>query len=172
MNCKEKLDTAFKFIALIIFAFLANKAIEQKNNHPLPFAMMSGGAFPIDGEMEMMSGGPLPLHGENVFMMEMGNGMIKDGENLDVQVEKKIIDGEEKVEIRVNGEVIEAQDFEALNLKEGSSGVMKWKVRDGGKGKKGKMHAKRVIMKKMDSHAMCEDCQELGEMCEDCKNKE
>ena len=157
MNCKEKLDTAFKFIALIIFAFLANKAIEQKNNHPLPFAMMSGG--------------PLPLHGENVFMMEMGDGMIKDGENLDVQVEKKIIDGEEKVEIRVNGEVIEAQDFEALNLKEGSSGVVKWKVRDGGKGMKGKMHPKRVIMKKMDSHAMCEDCQELGEMCEDCKNK-
>ena len=158
MNCKEKLDTAFKFIALIIFAFLANKAIEQKNNHPLPFAMMSEG--------------PLPLHGENVFMMEMGDGMIKDGENLDVQVEKKIIDGEEKVEIRVNGEVIEAQDFEALNLKEGNSGVMKWKVRDGEKGMKGKMQQKRVIMKKMDSHAMCEDCQELGEMCEDCKNKQ
>ena len=157
MNCKEKFDIAFKFTALIVFAFLANKAIEQKSNQ--------------DHLIGMMSGGPLPLHGENVFMMEMGDGLMKDGENLDVQVEKIIIDGEEKVEIRVNGEVIEAQDFEALNLKEGNSGVMKWKVRDGAKGMKEKMQQKRVIMKKMDSHAMCEDCQELGEMCEDCKNK-
>ena len=146
MTQKEILDIVFKFSALLVFACLANKAIENKGSHGLK------GSFH-------------PMKGENMFIIEMDNmGEVNldeiidiDGEEkMEVRVEKEIINGEEKMKVIVNGKELSADEYKSFKLKNGS-----WSPKKG----------KKIMMKKKESY-MCEDCKEKKTMCEDCKDKE
>ena len=148
MTQKETLDVIFKFSALLVFAFLFNKSIENR-----PLAQFEG---------------PFPLQGEKMIVME-GLGKVdfdeiidlEDQEQMDVRIEKEIIDGEEKMKVTVNGKELSADEYKSFRLKNKSS----WTPQ---KGKK--MMMKKRMMKK-DTY-MCEDCKEKKTMCEDCKDKE
>ena len=86
---------------------------------------------------------------------------LEDQEQMDVRIEKEIIDGEEKMKVTVNGKELSADEYKSFRLKNKSS----WTPQ---KGKK--MMMKKRMMKK-DTY-MCEDCKEKKTMCEDCKDKE
>jgi len=149
MTQKETLDIVFKFSALLVFAFLFNKSIENR-----PLAQFEG-AF--------------PLKGEQMIVMEMDNMNEVDLEEIidiggkdqmEVRVEKEIINGEEKMKVTVNGKELSADEYKSFQLNNGS-----WKPK---KGKK--MMIQKRMMKK-EAH-MCKDCKEKKTMCEDCKEKE
>ena len=149
MTQKETLDIVFKFSALLVFAFLFNKSIENR-----PLAQFEGA---------------YPLKGEQMFVMELDNmGEVDleeiidiDGEEqMEVRVEKEIINGEEQIKVTVNGKELSADEYKSFQLNNGS-----WKPK---KGKK--MMIQKRMMKK-EAH-MCKDCKEKKTMCEDCKEKE
>ena len=148
MTQKETLDVIFKFSALLVFAFLFNKSIENR-----PLAQFEG-AFPLQGEKMIVMEGLGKVDFDEIIDLE-------DQEQMDVRIEKEIIDGEEKMKVTVNGKELSADEYKSFRLKNKSS----WTPQ---KGKK--MIMKKRMMKK-DTY-MCEDCKEKKTMCEDCKDKE
>ena len=148
MTQKETLDVIFKFSALLVFAFLFNKSIENR-----PLAKFEG-AFPLKGEKMIVMEGLGKVDIDEIIDLE-------DQEQMDVRIEKEIIDGEEKMKVTVNGKELSADEYKSFRLKNESSWTPK-------KGKK--MMMKKRTMKK-DTY-MCEDCKEKKTMCEDCKDKE
>lgn len=148
MTQKETLDVIFKFSALLVFAFLFNKSIENR-----PLAQFEG-AFPLQGEKMIVMEGLGKVDFDEIIDLE-------DQEEMDVRIEKEIIDGEEKMKVTVNGKELSADEYKSFRLKNKSS----WTPQ---KGKK--MMMKKRMMKK-DTY-MCEDCKEKKTMCEDCKDKE
>lgn len=148
MTQKETLDIVFKFSALLVFAFLFNKSIENR-----PLAQFEG-AFPLQGEKMIVMEGLGKVDFDEIIDLE-------DQEQMDVRIEKEIIDGEEKMKVTVNGKELSADEYKSFRLKNKSS----WTPQ---KGKK--MMMKKRMMKK-DTY-MCEDCKEKKTMCEDCKDKE
>ena len=148
MTQKETLDVIFKFSALLVFAFLFNKSIENR-----PLAQFEG-AFPLQGEKMIVMEGLGKVDFDEIIDLE-------DQEQMDVRIEKEIIDGEEKMKVTVNGKELSADEYKSFRLKNKSS----WTPQ---KGKK--MMVKKRMMKK-DTY-MCEDCKEKKTMCEDCKDKE
>ena len=148
MTQKETLDVIFKFSALLVFAFLFNKSIENR-----PLAQFEG-AFPLQGEKMIIMEGLGKVDFDEIIDLD-------DQEQMDVRIEKEIIDGEEKMKVTVNGKELSADEYKSFRLKNKSS----WTPQ---KGKK--MMMKKRMMKK-DTY-MCEDCKEKKTMCEDCKDKE
>lgn len=148
MTQKETLDIVFKFSALLVFAFLFNKSIENR-----PLAQFEG-AFPLQGEKMIVMEGLGKVDLDEIIDLE-------DQEQMDVRIEKEIIDGEEKMKVTVNGKELSADEYKSFRLKNKSS----WTPQ---KGKK--MMMKKRMMKK-DTY-MCEDCKEKKTVCEDCKDKE
>lgn len=148
MTQKETLDVIFKFSALLVFAFLFNKSIENR-----PLAQFEG-AFPLQGEKMIVMEGLGKVDFDEIIDLD-------DQEQMDVRIEKEIIDGEEKMKVTVNGKELSADEYKSFRLKNKSS----WTPQ---KGKK--MMMKKRMMKK-DTY-MCEDCKEKKTMCEDCKDKE
>ena len=148
MTQKETLDLIFKFSALLVFAFLFNKSIENR-----PLAQFEG-AFPLQGEKMIVMEGLGKVDFDEIIDLE-------DQEQMDVRIEKEIIDGEEKMKVTVNGKELSADEYKSFRLKNKSS----WTPQ---KGKK--MIMKKRMMKK--DKYMCEDCKKKKTMCEDCKDKE
>ena len=146
MTQKETLDIVFKFSALLVFAFLFNKSIENR-----PLAQFEG-AFPLKGEQMIV------MEMDNMGEVDLEKIIDIDGDDqMDVRVEKEIINGEEQIKVTVNGKELSADEFKSFQLNNGS-----WKPK---KGKK--MMIQKRMMKK-EAH-MCKDCKEKKTMCEDCK---
>ena len=149
MTQKETLDIVFKFSALLVFAFLFNKSIENR-----PLAQFEG-AFPLKGEQMIF------MEMDNMGEVDLDEIIDIDGDDqMDVRVEKEIINGEEQIKVTVNGKELSADEYKSFQLNNGS-----WKPK---KGKK--MMIQKRMMKK-EAH-MCKDCKEKKTMCEDCKEKE
>ena len=148
MTQKETLDIVFKFSALLVFAFLFNKSIENR-----PLAQFEA-AFPLKGEQMIVMEGV-----DNVDFDEIIDLEGKD--QMEVRVEKEIINGEEKMKVTVNGKELSADEYKSFILKNKSS----WTPKKGNK-----MMIEKRMMKK-EAH-MCKDCKEKKTMCEDCKEKE
>ena len=146
MTQKETLDIVFKFSALLVFAFLFNKSIENR-----PLAQFEG-AFPLKGEQMIV------MEMDNMGEVDLEKIIDIDGEDqMEVRVEKEIINGEEQIKVTVNGKELSADEYKSFQLNNGS-----WKPK---KGKK--MMIQKRMMKK-EAH-MCKDCKEKKAMCEDCK---
>ena len=146
MTQKETLDIVFKFSALLVFAFLFNKSIENR-----PLAQFEG-AFPLKGEKMIV------MEMDNMGEVDLEEIIDIDGDDqMDVRVEKEIINGEEQIKVTVNGKELSADEYKSFQLNNGS-----WKPK---KGKK--MMIQKRMMKK-EAH-MCKDCKEKKTMCEDCK---
>ena len=149
MTQKETLDIVFKFSALLVFAFLFNKSIENR-----PLAQFEG-AFPLKGEQMIV------MEMDNIGEVDLEKIIDIDGDDqMEVRVEKEIINGEEQIKVTVNGKELSADEYKSFQLNNGS-----WKPK---KGKK--MMIQKRMMKK-EAH-MCKDCKEKKTMCEDCKEKE
>jgi hypothetical protein len=149
MTQKETLDIVFKFSALLVFAFLFNKSIENR-----PLAQFEG-AFPLKGEQMIV------MEMDNMGEVDLEKIIDIDGEDqMEVRVEKEIINGKEQMKVTVNGKELSADEYKSFQLNNGS-----WKPK---KGKK--MMIQKRMMKK-EAH-MCKDCKEKKTMCEDCKEKE
>ena len=146
MTQKETLDIVFKFSALLVFAFLFNKSIENR-----PLAQFEG-AFPLKGEQMIV------MEMDNMGEIDLEEIIDIDGEDqMEVRVEKEIINGKEQMKVTVNGKELSADEYKSFQLNNGS-----WKPK---KGKK--MMIQKRMMKK-EAH-MCKDCKEKKTMCEDCK---
>lgn len=146
MTQKETLDIVFKFSALLVFAFLFNKSIENR-----PLAQFEG-AFPLKGEQMIV------MEMDNMGEVDLEEIIDIDGDDqMEVRVEKEIINGEEQMKVTVNGKELSADEYKSFQLNNGS-----WKPK---KGKK--MMIQKRMMKK-EAH-MCKDCKEKKTMCEDCK---
>ena len=149
MTQKETLDIVFKFSALLVFAFLFNKSIENR-----PLAQFEG-AFPLKGEQMIF------MEMDNMGEVDLEEIIDIDGDDqMEVRVEKEIINGKEQMKVTVNGKELSADEYKSFQLNNGS-----WKPK---KGKK--MMIQKRMMKK-EAH-MCKDCKEKKTMCEDCKEKE
>ena len=149
MTQKETLDIVFKFSALLVFAFLFNKSIENR-----PLAQFEG-AFPLKGEQMII------MEMDNMGEVDLEKIIDIDGDDqMEVRVEKEIINGKEQMKVTVNGKELSADEYKSFQLNNGS-----WKPK---KGKK--MMIQKRMMKK-EAH-MCKDCKEKKTMCEDCKEKE
>ena len=146
MTQKETLDIVFKFSALLVFAFLFNKSIENR-----PLAQFEG-AFPLKGEQMIV------MEMDNMGEIDLEEIIDIDGDDqMEVRVEKEIINGKEQMKVTVNGKELSADEYKSFQLNNGS-----WKPK---KGKK--MMIQKRMMKK-EAH-MCKDCKEKKTMCEDCK---
>jgi len=149
MTQKETLDIVFKFSALLVFAFLFNKSIENR-----PLAQFEG-AFPLKGEQMIV------MEMDNIGEVDLEEIIDIDGDDqMEVRVEKEIINGKEQMKVTVNGKELSADEYKSFQLNNGS-----WKPK---KGKK--MMIQKRMMKK-EAH-MCKDCKEKKTMCKDCKEKE
>ena len=149
MTQKETFDIVFKFSALLVFAFLFNKSIENR-----PLAQFEG-AFPLKGEQMIV------MEMDNIGEVDLEEIIDIDGDDqMEVRVEKEIINGKEQMKVTVNGKELSADEYKSFQLNNGS-----WKPK---KGKK--MMIQKRMMKK-EAH-MCKDCKEKKTMCEDCKEKE
>ena len=149
MTQKETLDIVFKFSALLVFAFLFNKSIENR-----PLAQFEG-AFPLKGEQMIV------MEMDNIGEVDLEEIIDIDGDDqMEVRVEKEIINGKEQMKVTVNGKELSADEYKSFQLNNGS-----WKPKKGRK-----MMIQKRMMKK-EAH-MCKDCKEKKTMCEDCKEKE
>ena len=149
MTQKETLDIIFKFSALLVLAFLFNKSIENR-----PLAQFEG-AFPLKGKQMIV------MEMDNMGEVDLEEIIDIDGDDqMEVRVEKEIINGKEQMKVTVNGKELSADEYKSFQLNNGS-----WKPK---KGKK--MMIQKRMMKK-EAH-MCKDCKEKKTMCEDCKEKE
>lgn len=149
MTQKETLDIVFKFSALLVFAFLFNKSIENR-----PLAQFEG-AFPLKGEQMIV------MEMDNMGEVDLEKIIDIDGDDqMEVRVEKEIINGKEQMKVTVNGKELSADEYKSFQLNNES-----WKPK---KGKK--MMIQKRMMKK--EAQMCKDCKEKKTMCEDCKEKE
>ena len=102
MNTKEKLEIAWKYLALILVAAIA-------------FAWL---------ETTLFIGGP--KKGEFVFIGDKNHDFYGNEQKMmDVKVEKEIVDGDTIMKVMVNGEEMDASNF---SKKEGK---LKWVSEEG-----------------------------------------
>ena len=110
MNTKEKLEMAWKYMALILVAGLGFKLIDSHHNSMVPpFSFRN--------------------HDKNgyVFIGDHDEDFAKFGsaKKMDVNVKKEIIDGDTIMNVTVNGKPVDASKFEETNNE------MKWTSEDG-----------------------------------------
>ena len=130
MNLKEKLDIAFKFTALAVFALLVSRAFDHKSQCMNHKSQCMNGEFHFRGDMSKK----IAMGKDHMMIFEMDDN--SESKKIDVQIRKEIIDGEEKVKITVNGKEISEEEF--AKFKDENHNIMKWKTEDG----------KQIIMKK------------------------
>jgi len=110
MNTKEKLEMAWKYLALILVAGLGFKLIDSHHNSMVPPFSLSN-------------------HDKNgfVFIGDHDGDIAKFGstKKMDVKVEKEIVDGDTIMNVTVNGKPVDASKFEETNNE------MKWTSEDG-----------------------------------------
>ena len=110
MNTKEKLEMAWKYLALILVAGLGFKLIDSHHNSMAPpFSFRN--------------------HDKNgyVFISDHDGDFAKFGsaKKMDVRVEKEVVDGDTVMNVTVNGKPVDASKFEETNNE------MKWTSEDG-----------------------------------------
>ena len=110
MNTKEKLEMAWKYMALILVAGLGFKLIDSHHNSMAPpFSFRN--------------------HDKNgyVFIGDHDGDFAKFGstKKMDVKVEKEVVDGDTLVNVTVNGKPVDASIFEE------NDNEMKWTSEDG-----------------------------------------
>ena len=130
MNLKEKLDIAFKFTALAVFALLVSNAFDHKSQCMNHKSQCMNGEFHFRGDMSKK----IAMGKDHMMIIEMDDD--SELKKMDVQIRKEIIDGEEKVKITVNGKEMSEEEF--AKFKDENHNIMKWKTEDG----------KQIIMKK------------------------
>jgi len=130
MNLKEKLDIAFKFTALAVFALLVSNAFDHKSQYMNHKSQCMNGEFHFRGDMSKK----IAMGKDHMMIFEMDDD--SELKKMDVQIRKEIIDGEEKVKITVNGKEMSEEEF--AKFKDENHNIMKWKTEDG----------KEIIMKK------------------------
>lgn len=123
MNLKDKLDIAFKFTALAVFALLVSNAFDHKSQ-------CMNGEFHFRGDMSKK----IAMGKDHMMVFEMDDD--SELKKMKVEIQKEIIDGEEKVKITVNGKEMSEEEF--AKFKDENHNIMKWKTEDG----------KEIIMKK------------------------
>jgi len=110
MNTKEKLEMAWKYLALILVAGLGFKLIDSHHNSMVPPFSLSN-------------------HDKNgfVFIGDNDGDIAKFGstKKMDVKVEKEIVDGDTIMNVTVNGKPVDASKFKETNNE------MKWTSEDG-----------------------------------------
>ena len=110
MNTKEKLEMAWKYLALILVAGLGFKLIDSHYNSMVPPFSLSN-------------------HDKNgfVFIGDHDGDIAKFGstKKMDVKVEKEIVDGDTIMNVTVNGKPVDASKFEETDNE------MKWTSEDG-----------------------------------------
>ena len=110
MNTKEKLEMAWKYLALILVAGLGFKLIDSHHNSMVPPFSLSN-------------------HDKNgfVFIGDNDGDIAKFGstKKMDVKVEKEIVDGDTIMNVTVNGKSVDASKFEETDNE------MKWISEDG-----------------------------------------
>ena len=110
MNTKEKLEMAWKYLALILVAGLGFKLLDSHHNSMTP-------SFSFRN------------HDKNgfVFIGDHDGDFTKFGseKKMDVKVEKVVVDGDTVVNVTVNGKPVDASKFDETNNE------MKWTSEDG-----------------------------------------
>ena len=110
MNTKEKLEMAWKYLALILVAGLGFKLLDSHHNAMAP-------SFSFRN------------HDKNgfVFIGDHDGDFTKFGsaKEMDVKVEKVVVDGDTVVNVTVNGKPVDASKFDETNNE------MKWTSEDG-----------------------------------------
>ena len=110
MNTKEKLEMAWKYLALILVVGLGFKLLDSHHN-----SMASSFSF--------------RNHDKNgfVFIGDHDGDFTKFGseKKMDVKVEKVVVDGDTVVNVTVNGKPVDASKFDETNNE------MKWISEDG-----------------------------------------
>jgi len=110
MNTKEKLEMAWKYLALILVAGLGFKLLDSHHNS-------MGPSFSYRN------------HDKNgyVFIGDNDRDFTKFGstKKMDVKVEKEIVDGDTVMNVTVNGKPVDASKFEETDNE------MKWTSEDG-----------------------------------------
>ena len=110
MNTKEKLEMAWKYLALILVAGLGFKLLDSHHNSMTP-------SFSFRN------------HDKNgfVFIGDHDGDFTKFGsaKKMDVKDEKEVVDGDTVVNITVNGKPMDASKFDETNNE------MKWISEDG-----------------------------------------
>ena len=130
MNLKEKLDIAFKFTALAVFALLVSNAFDHKSQCMNHKSQCMNGEFHFRGDMSKK----IAMGKDHMMVFEMDDD--SELKKMKVEIQKAIIDGEEKVKITVNGKKMSEEEF--AKFKDENHNIMKWKTEDG----------KEIIMKK------------------------
>ena len=130
MNLKEKLDIAFKFTALAVFALLVSRAFDHKSQCMNHKSQCMNGEFHFRGDMSKK----IAMGKDHMMIFEMDDD--SELKKMDVQIRKEIIDGEKKKKITVNGKEMSEEEF--AKFKDENHNIMKWKTEDG----------KQIIMKK------------------------
>ena len=100
MNTKEKLEMAWKYLALILVAGLGFKLLDSHHNSMGPrFSFRN--------------------HDKNgyVFISDHDGDFAKFGstKKMDVNVKKEIVDGDTIMNVTVNGKPVDASKFEETN---------------------------------------------------------
>ena len=110
MKTKEKLEMAWKYLALILVAGLGFKLIDSHHNSMVPPFSLSN-------------------HDKNgfVFIGDHDGDIAKFGsaKKMDVKVEKEIVNGDTIMNVTVNGKPVDASKFEETDNE------MKWTSEDG-----------------------------------------
>ena len=110
MNTKEKLEMAWKYLALILVAGLGFKLIDSHHNSMVPPFSLSN-------------------HDKNgfVFIGDNDGDIAKFGsaKKMDVNVKKEIVNGDTIMNVTVNGKPVDASKFEETDNK------MKWTSENG-----------------------------------------
>jgi hypothetical protein len=130
MNLKEKLDIAFKFTALAVFALLVSNAFDHKSQCMNHKSQCMNGEFHFRGDISKK----IAMGKDHMMIFEIDDD--SELKKMKVEIQKEIIDGEEKVKITVNGK--EISEEELAKFKDENHNIMKWKTEDG----------KQIIMKK------------------------
>ena len=110
MKTKEKLEMAWKYLALILVAGLGFKLIDSHHNSMVPPFSLSN-------------------HDKNgfVFIGDHDGDIAKFGsaKKMDVNVKKEIVNGDTIMNVTVNGKPVDASKFKETNNE------MKWTSEDG-----------------------------------------
>jgi len=109
MNTKEKLELLWKYLFL---AVVAVGIFRFTSRHDVSMAPVVAEHFGHEGKHEM------------VFFGDDNGIFVGDGHEMDVKIKKEIVDGDTIMKVIVNGEEVNADDYD----KEGN---FKWKSKSG-----------------------------------------
>lgn len=114
MDLKTKLELGWKYLLLIIIAYGIFSLANGHRSAGLHTAKMGGGAmsWTSDGHMVRLHDGVA------------GMGFFHDGDGKDIRIEKTMVDGEEVVEVWIDGE---KQDGAMMEM----DGKMMFHIKDG-----------------------------------------